>query len=355
MNLPLMLLSWYEKNKREFPFRGTDDPYRIWISEVIMQQTRIGQGLAYYSKFLGRFPDIFSLADATEEDVLNIWQGLGYYSRARHLYATAKEICGSHGGEFPGTYAELRKLKGIGDYSAASIASLSFNEPAPAIDGNVFRFLSRYFGITGPAGSSAGRKKAREYAWQFIDRSQPGVSNQALIEHGALVCKPAQPACTTCQFNVTCFALNNDLVQSLPDRIKPAKLRSRYFHYFVFLFTTDNRQRILLKKRTGNDIWKNLYDFPVVETSRKISVIRLTETVEWKNLMGQGRPENMHISPAYRHVLSHQVIYARFLLIRSAPPPGFTGTGISLDSVPGYPLPKLLVRYFNDFFPGIIG
>ena len=344
------LISWYEANKRELPFRGTKDPYLIWVSEVILQQTRMEQGLGYYKRFVERFPDIRSLASGSEEEVLKLWQGLGYYSRARNLHASAREIVERWGGEFPRTFARIRELKGIGDYSAASIASLAFDEPIPAIDGNVYRFITRYYGFRDPAGSTSGMKKVIDEAQRLMDKKEPGLFNQAMIEFGALVCTPVNPSCDTCIFRDSCYAYLNQKVAGIPVKAKPAKVRKRYFHYLVITFEGGNDTRILINKRKGNDIWKNLYDFPLIETTHSLSSKRLMMTDEWKSIFLDLHPTMISVTKEFRHILSHQLILARFYRISLAEPPEQFNMHVAVEQLVSIPVPRLISRYWQKYF-----
>ena len=311
------ILEWYGSNFRDLPWRKTSDPYLIWISEVIMQQTRIGQGLGYYNRFTGRFPSIRELARADEEDVLKTWQGLGYYSRARNLHITAKAILEKYNGIFPDRYEELIKLKGIGEYTAAAIASIAFNHPFPVVDGNVLRFFSRYFGIHLPIDSLPGRKKIREKMLLLIDKKRPGIFNQAIMEFGALQCKPANPDCGKCPLNKKCLAFLEGNVGRLPVKSKAKKPKTRYFHYFVILRKKEKGKNFLyLRKREEKDIWKNLYDFPMIETIVEISEERLFSSSEWMKLIGDGKFRLTDQSHQYKHILTHQVIFAKFYIIQ---------------------------------------
>ena len=263
--------SWYSLNKRDLPWRTTRDPYLIWLSEIIMQQTRIDQGLAYYNRFANEFPTVSDLASASEDQVLKLWQGLGYYSRARNLHFTAKYIKEQYNGIFPNNYKSILSLKGIGEYTAAAIASISFNLEYPAVDGNVYRVLSRYFGISTPIDSGTSKKAFYELAKELIKGNDPGMHNQALMEFGALQCTPKNPDCANCPLNERCYAFLNKKINELPAKQNKTKQRDRYFNYIVFL----NKNQTWLQKRTGNDIWKNLYEFPVVETAEKTEIDKL--------------------------------------------------------------------------------
>ena len=256
------LLDWFDTHKRELPWRGESDPYRIWISEVILQQTRVVQGMDYYRRFLETFPTCAALAAAPEAEVLKVWQGLGYYSRARNLHAAARQIMSDHGGVFPSNYPSIRGLKGVGDYTAAAIASIAFQLPYPAVDGNVLRFVARYQGIFDNIAAPATRKLVEAACQKWIPNDRPGDFNQAMMEMGAMVCTPKSPACTDCPFASECYAFQHQQVEQLPVKQKTITVKNRYFHYLVFL----HNDQTVLQRRTENDIWRELYEFPLVES-----------------------------------------------------------------------------------------
>lgn len=336
MNFSNTLVSWYEKNKRELPWRNTKDPYRIWLSEVILQQTRVTQGLPYYLAFVKKFPSIHHLARAKEDEVMKAWQGLGYYSRARNLHYTAKYISKRLCGEFPEEIEEIKKLKGVGEYTAAAIASFAFNKPHPVMDGNVFRVLSRIFGIKISIHSAKGKKAFREKAEELIDKKNPRVFNQAIMEFGALHCVPKSPNCTQCPFIGICVAYKKKLISQLPVKPKNNKIQKRFFNYLVI----NKGEKILIKKRTDKDIWKNLYDFPLIETKRNISMKELSKFPELAQIKIKS------VSPVLKHILSHQSIFARFWEVEGT----FLGHPKNLVCVPktrinNYAFPKLIERY----------
>ncbi len=266
MNFTSRLLFWFKNNKRDLPWRGSDDPYKIWLSEIILQQTRIAQGIQYYYRFTELFPNVYTLAHASEDQVLAAWQGLGYYSRARNLHHTAQYIVKNYNGFFPKSYSQLLELKGIGKYTAAAIASMAFNLPYAAIDGNVIRVLTRYFGIEEPFDDNATRKKIDEIAQQLIDVGKPGDFNQALMDFGSLVCRPSSPQCSICPFAQECIALLTDKINSIPTKGKVIKQKARFFHFFLFLCPEKDETTFFIEKREDNDIWRNLYQLPLIET-----------------------------------------------------------------------------------------
>jgi A/G-specific adenine glycosylase len=280
------LLKWYRQNSRDLPWRRHADPYRVWLSEIILQQTRVDQGLPYYRRFIDAYPDVHALARASEEEILKLWQGLGYYSRARNLHATARHVANELDGVFPGSHAELVKLKGIGPYTAAAIASICFNEPRAVVDGNVFRVLARVFGVEADIASGTGKKEFSQLADELIDSRQPGDYNQAIMEFGATHCKPARPNCSDCFLAARCVALKEDKVKTLPVKSKKTRVRKRYFDYLV---TLDEEYRTLLTKRNSGDIWEGLYDFPMVEGSRPLTKAKLLNSTTFLELPEAGR------------------------------------------------------------------
>ena len=266
------LILWYLDHKRDLPWRTTAIPYYIWLSEIILQQTRVEQGLPYYQAFVSVYPTVKKLANASEEEVLKLWQGLGYYSRARNLHTTANYVSNELSGIFPTSYKELIKLKGVGDYTASAIASICFNEATAVVDGNVYRALARYFGIATPINSSLGIKEFKNLAQQLIDVDKPGNHNQALMEFGARQCKPQNPNCEICIFNDSCIALQQKKISELPVKLKKTKVKNIYFNYIVLIF---KNKKTLLQKRIGKGIWQNLYEFPLIETEKNFKLEEL--------------------------------------------------------------------------------
>jgi len=302
-----ILYIWYKQNKRVLPWRQTDDPYKIWISEIILQQTRVQQGISYYEKFIERFPNVKELASASEDEVLKLWQGLGYYSRARNLHQAAKRILNDYNARFPETYKEILDLKGIGPYTGAAIASIAFGLPYPTVDGNVYRLLSRYFGIDSPIDSAAGKKLFNELAKELIQDSDPSMHNQALMEFGALQCVPKNPDCKNCPLQESCFARKNNMVELLPVKEKKTRQSERFFIYYAL----DDGNHVYLEKRKENDIWKNLYQFPLVELNKNFSEIQLLNLPV--PFMDEGTYNIVSVSPLKKHVLSHQILHARLI------------------------------------------
>lgn len=340
MDFARTLLHWYEENKRPLPFRQTTDPYKIWLSEIILQQTRVEQGMPYYHSFTNAYPSIVDLANAHEDAVMRLWQGLGYYSRARNLHQTAKIVAAEYGGAFPGTYAEIAGLKGIGPYTAGAIASIAFGEKAAAVDGNVYRFLARFFGIETPAPSEKARKEFTTIVLDLMGNHHPGTFNQALIEFGALQCKPQSPACLLCPFNTTCYALKKGKIAVLPVKNKLAARRTRYFNYLII----KSGNQLLLQQRTAKDIWQQLYEFPLIET---------TEPTNWQTLSKELKAaKNLHLQSTVgpvKHVLSHQDILATFYIIdaKGKLPVWQNAFAVNTADLDNYGLPRVITLFLE--------
>ncbi len=346
MKISDILSRWYHEHKRDLPWRETRDPYAIWVSEIILQQTRVTQGIDYYLRFLDQFPDLQSLAEAKIEKVLKVWQGLGYYTRARNMHATAAHIIREHHGVFPSTYMEILKLKGIGPYTAAAIASIAFNEPHAVIDGNVHRVIARIFGLSDPPGQVPAKCSICRQAEILLKPEEPGVHNQAIMEFGALVCTPAKPSCTSCPLQQHCVAFKQDLVDKLPVRIRSIKQRHRYFHYFII----QSGNSIAIRQRTEKDIWQHLFEFPLIETLRATSLERLMESSSWNYLFrnGQFRPDK--VSKIFKHSLTHQVIHAKFYHLNNIPSdPSISSSfqQVPIKEIDNYPVPKLIENYLK--------
>lgn len=304
------ITDWYKKNKRDLPWRNTHDPYAIWLSEVILQQTRVAQGLPYYERFINTFPTIFDLASASDELVLRLWQGLGYYSRARNMHHTAQWIVENLGGNFPETYQSLLALKGIGPYTAAAIASFAFQEAVPVIDGNVYRVLARYTGNTTDIASSSARATFTDIATELLPNNNAAEFNQAIMELGALQCTPKSPNCESCPLKTSCFAFEHTLQGVLPAKSKKTKTRNRFFNYIIF--RTPNG--FYLKKRGTNDIWEGLYDFYLVETNESCTNFD-SLGIDWLSKF-QDSIEKIDVFSTKKHVLSHQNIHPTFWFVQ---------------------------------------
>lgn len=311
MDFAQIIISWYRQNKRDLPWRNTRDPYMVWLSEVILQQTRVAQGLPYYNSFKKKYATVKKLAEAPEKDVLKLWQGLGYYSRARNLHHAAKEVVKNFGGKFPGNYNDLKKLKGVGDYTAAAISSICFNEVQAVVDGNVYRVLSRIFGMDVPIDSTQGKKDFREMAESLISKNFPADFNQAIMEFGAMQCVPKNPNCGSCPFVQVCVARKENRIGELPVKAKKTKVTDRYFHYLVMR----QGEHIYLNQRKGNDIWKGLHDFPLIESASALTEKKLMQTKQWKLLFKKEQIAVKDFSAEVKHILSHQRLHVRFVEI----------------------------------------
>ena len=338
------LVNWYLGNKRDLPWRETSDPYHIWLSEIMLQQTRIEQGLPYYLAFTEAFPSIFHLANASQEKVLKLWQGLGYYSRARNLHETAKYVANVLNGEFPQSYKELLKLKGVGDYTASAIASFCYNEATPVVDGNVYRVLARYFDIATPINSSAGQKEFKLLAEELMSTQDPATYNQAIMEFGALQCKPQNPLCDSCPLSGSCLALKNNTIKVLPVKLKKAKIKKRYFNYLVFL---SEENETLLEQREGKGIWEGLYQFPLIETNAISSAEDFEASVIKQSLVaGPIEKVSLYNDVPIIHKLSHQHIYTSFWIIQKK---RLKEKSIPLAEIHQYPVPVLIANFINEF------
>lgn len=331
------LINWYSLNKRDLPWRHTKDPYLIWLSEIILQQTRVDQGKSYFNKFSKHYPTVYDLAQATEENVLNDWQGLGYYSRARNLHATAQKVVKELNGKFPKTHAELIKLKGIGEYTASAISSFSSNEIHAVVDGNVYRVLSRIFDISTAIDSNEGKREFKTLAQSLILKNNPGEFNQAIMEFGATHCTPYTPNCHSCPFIEDCLSFRNHNILERPVKSKKTKQRNRYFYFLIL----QNQSGIILEKRTSKDIWQHLYQFPLIETDSHLSEESLREKV-----ISLSANNQMYISDEIVHILSHQKLHCKFIHIVN-----FTGTAkdnqIVTKNINDYPLPRVIDRYLE--------
>lgn len=340
------LLLWYGQHKRNLPWRHLPDPYRVWLSEIILQQTRVDQGLPYYERFVSAYPDLKSFSQASEEAILKLWQGLGYYSRARNMLSTASQIMNEYHGKFPITAIELKLLKGIGDYTAAAISSHCFNEQVAVVDGNVYRVLSRYYGINTPINESSGKKLFARLAQLLLPPGQAATYNQAIMDFGALQCKPA-PDCHTCPLITHCVAFADNRVKSLPVKLGKTKIRQRYFQYLVVLFS----EKVFLLKRGKGDIWQGLFDFPLIETNLESDINSLLTSELLIELMRDNTfTLNSHVR-TFRHILSHQVIYAAFweFTLDQQPGPTFDKfTAVELFDFSAHPVSRLAQRYLES-------
>lgn len=341
------LLVWYSSSFRALPWRKTKNPYAIWLSEIILQQTRVEQGMKYYFAFLENYPTILDLANAPQDDVLRLWQGLGYYSRARNLHATAIQVRDQYNGVFPSTYSEILALPGIGPYTAAAIASFAYNIPEAVVDGNVYRFLSRLFDIQTPIDSSKGQKEFKLLAQSLLNPNQPGDFNQAMMEFGAMVCKPANPDCLKCVFREQCYAYKNQTIKSLPVKSQKTKVRNRYF---IFLIFEDLLGQTLIQKRSDSDIWAGLYQFPLIELDLPSPDFTPIDFQQTHHFFNTENYKILHISNEIRHVLSHQKLFTRFVDVKvdELPTSFFINSEIAdMENLHKKAFPRLITRYLE--------
>lgn len=332
------LLQWFEKVKRDLPWRETKNPYKIWISEIILQQTRVDQGLPYYERFIAAFPEIQDLANANEDEVLKLWEGLGYYSRARNLHFTAKIVANELRGTFPNTYEGLLELKGVGPYTAAAIGSISFGLPVAAVDGNVYRVMSRYFGIMESIDETPTKKQITELANEVLEKEHAGNHNEAVMELGATVCSPVNPTCRECPLQRGCKAFANNIQSELPIRSKKTKVRDRYFYYSVRVCNGE----VLISRRGAGDIWQGLYEFPLIEVDSRLEE---SEIIKLLNLSSTEVVFN--VSSEFKHILSHQRIYAKFVLIKSGSFENSDFIRATLAGLESFAFPRLINRYLE--------
>ncbi|GGI56529.1 A/G-specific adenine glycosylase [Winogradskyella haliclonae] len=344
MNFSKNVINWYSDNKRDLPWRHTIKPYYIWLSEIILQQTQVKQGLPYYESFVKAFPTVFDLAESEEQNVLKLWQGLGYYSRARNLHYTAKYIVKELDGIFPNTYKEIIKLKGIGDYTASAIASIAFGEVAAVVDGNVYRVLSRFYGIDTPINTTKGIKEFKALATELIDQKQPALFNQAIMEFGAQQCKPKNPYCILCPLQSGCVAFQKNKISELPVKLKKLKVKKRYFNYLVII---DSDRNTIIEKRIQKGIWQNLYQFPLIETEKSITISEFKLLASENEFLKHLNFEfNLFNETDIVHKLSHQHLYTKFWIIEVNSLPR---KGISPNSIKDYPVPALINEFLSKF------
>lgn len=344
MNFTEILTYWYSVNKRSLPWRTTKNPYYIWLSEIIMQQTQIKQGLPYYEAFVNKFPTVFDLANAEEQDVLKLWQGLGYYSRARNLHTSAKYIATERNGIFPNTYKEIIKLKGVGDYTASAIASICFDEPTAVVDGNVYRVLSRYFGIDTPINSTQGIKEFKALATTLIDTSNPGDYNQAVMEFGATQCKPKNPYCIVCPLKDSCVAVQKGKIDVLPVKLKKTKVTKKHFNFLV-LISAD--KKTIFEQRTSKGIWQNLYQFPLIETEKELLADNFKAHPKVSSFFEKMKFEfSLYNTSELVHKLSHQHLYTKFWIVQVNELPK---QGIPISEIKIYPTPILIGNFIDEF------
>ena len=342
MNFNYLILSYFDKNKRDLPWRDTKDPFRIWLSEIILQQTRVDQGMKFYNNFINEFETIFDLANADEQKVLKLWQGLGYYSRARNLHFTAQHIVNDLEGVFPNNFQDLKKLKGVGDYTAAAIASIVNHEAVPAIDGNMFRVFARYFNIKDDISLPKTKKIFWELGLELIDKNRPGDFNQAIMEFGALQCVPKSPNCSTCVFNESCAALQKKKVDQLPIKSKKLKVRNRYFNYIV---ASDENENTIIQKRTSKGIWHNLYEFPLLETEKEENFDFVSEQIQNEYFKENNISSILETTDkSIVHKLSHQHLHIKFWKVSLN---GTIKEGITYEKLKTFPFPIVIHNYIE--------
>ncbi|TAE42409.1 MAG: A/G-specific adenine glycosylase [Sphingobacteriales bacterium] len=347
MDFGMALINWYQLNKRVLPWRNTRNPYLIWLSEIILQQTRVAQGMPYYYRFEERFPNITSFANASEDEVLKLWQGLGYYSRARNMLKTAQEIKNNYAGVFPTAYADLIKLKGLGPYTAAAISSFSVDEKRAVVDGNVYRVLARYIGIDKPINTSEGVMVFQKLANTLIENHVPSQYNQAIMEFGALVCTPKKPACNHCVLRLTCWAFTHHKIAVLPVKLKKNPPKKRFMYFFV----VPSNNKLIIKRRSNADIWAGLYDFPSIESDSPQTVEAIIADTQFKTWFGPQVVVHKIYKPI-KHLLTHQTIYATFIELlgsyQSMEQPK-EWLYVPINEVENYAQPKLIFAFLKNY------
>lgn len=344
-----LLIEWYLKNKRDLPWRHTTDPYKIWLSEVILQQTRVEQGLPYYLRFVENFPTVTDLADAEDDAVMKLWQGLGYYSRARNLLTAARTIKTQYQGEFPSSYEEILALKGIGSYTASAIGSFAFNLKTPVLDGNVFRFITRLYGIDSPIDLTITRESVMEILHDWMQfTSKPAILNQALMEFGAIQCKPQNPNCAECPFIQNCYAYREGRIAELPVKGKAIKVTKRYFHYFAFIKKPNT---MYIRKRGAGDVWQGLYELPMIESSKPVSVSALLKHKEYRNWVSRSKKIDFKVSKTVLHKLTHQHLYVTFYIVNIDSALNLENSSIfdiEINTVTTFAVPKVIETFLHD-------
>ena len=341
-----ILLDWYAREGRDLPWRRTRDPYRIWLSEVILQQTRVAQGTEYYLRFTERFPDVASLAAAPEDEVLKLWQGLGYYSRARNLHAAARQVVERFGRRFPVALEEVRSLRGVGDYTAAAICSAAYDAPCAVVDGNVYRVLARLFDLDAPIDSTAGKCAFAELAQSQLDTAHPGRYNQAIMDFGALRCIPSSPRCEACPLAGRCLALAAGTVAARPVKQSKTKVRDRWFNYLHI----SSGDRTLLRRREGRDIWQGLYEFPLIETEAPVELPELVRLPQFRELLGDAPWHLVRSIPLPKHQLSHQTLHAVVHRIETLSlTPAVAAMAVPTVALGDYAVPRLIDRYLIKY------
>ena len=329
------LIEWYRVNKRNLPWRLTKQPYKIWVSEIILQQTRIEQGEKYYYAFLEKYPNISELAKTNDEELLKVWEGLGYYSRALNMLKASRVVLNNYKGIFPSNYDDLIKLPGIGDYTASAISSICNNEVQPVVDGNVFRFLSRMFKIDLPIDKLKTKTYFKKLGFKLIDAVNPGDFNQAMMDYGSMVCRPKKFQCHKCLFSSNCKAFNSNTVMLYPFKEKRIKIKHRFLNY-IFIITND--RKTLIKKRNGNGIWKNLYEFPLIETKKESSVNEIIKELDFKYLKFISEKK-------IKHKLTHQQLNISFFTFKVS---NFDDDLTDIKALSNYPFPRPINKFISE-------
>ena len=341
------ILIWYQQNSRDLPWRSTKDPYKIWLSEIMLQQTRVAQGTPYYIKFIKAFPTVQDMALASEEEILKLWQGLGYYSRARNLHTASKMVVENYNGIFPNNYKELLKLKGVGDYTASAVASICFNERQAVVDGNVYRVLARYFGVDIPINSTEGIKYFKSLAEELLHKSNVRDYNQGIMEFGALQCAPKNPNCLQCPLNDSCVALKEGKTGVLPIKLKKTKVRNRYFNYLVPVFINKEQEKeTILRQRTGNGIWQKLWEFPLLESENELDLEQINN--RYSEILGLAKEVNITLfnSKTIVHKLSHQHLQTKFWIVEGE---FKVQDRIIISKLDKFPVPVLIADFMKAF------
>lgn len=338
MSIAEILINWYSEHKRNLPWRTSIAPYNVWISEIILQQTRVDQGLPFYYRFLERFPNIKALSNANEDELLVVWQGLGYYSRARNMYFTAKHIVNNLNGKFPESSIELLKLKGIGHYTAAAIASVCFSENIAAIDGNVYRVITRLFDIDNPIDSKDGQSLIKKISSELIQNIDAGIYNQAIMDFGATQCTPKNPNCTKCPLIAKCLSYEQNTILQRPVKNKKNKQTDRFFTYIIIY----NQQSVLINKRNQKDIWKGLFEFPMIETNHNPQLDQIINNNPFNTIIKDIKNPKIEIRPSKLHILSHQRLHANFILLKGDWQTTDQFTSVPIRELKNYAFPILL-------------
>jgi A/G-specific adenine glycosylase len=341
------LLRWNKnQNNRQMPWKGEKDPYKIWLSEIILQQTRVEQGLAYYNNFIITFPTVHQLAKAPDEKVFKLWEGLGYYTRCRNLLISARIISKKLKGKFPDSYEDIKALKGVGSYTAAAIASFAYNLPHAVVDGNVFRVLARVFGISKAIDSTEGKKHFTALAGELLEKKRPGIYNQAIMDFGAVVCKPIAPLCDNCVFEKNCYAFQHNKVNALPVKEKKISIKKRWFYYLILQY----KNKIAIRQRTTKDIWLSLYEFPLIETAKETDLSTFLLQAVKNKWVTKGSYEVLNVSPLYKQQLSHQFISGKFIVVELKKKPKADGwLWVEKTRINNFAFPRFIRFFLKDY------